>query len=94
MSTGRRPPAATCSRRSGFRARKGGFRGGRERSTRSRRAILAALETEPCGLDGLVEATGASPGRLLAAVVRLELEGELEREADTLTFARASHTHV
>jgi DNA processing protein len=48
--------------------------------------IVAALESQPCSLDELVEITGAPAGALLAALVKLELAGELER-GDALTYS-------
>jgi DNA processing protein len=51
--------------------------------------VVAALESQPCTLDELVALTGAPAGTLLAALVRLELAGEVER-GDALTYARRS----
>jgi DNA processing protein len=51
--------------------------------------VLAALEAQPCSLDALAEITGAPAGTLLAALVKLELAGELER-GDALIYARRS----
>jgi DNA processing protein len=52
-------------------------------------AIIAALDSQPCSLDGLVEITGAPVSSLLAALVKLELAGELER-GDALTYSMPS----
>jgi DNA processing protein len=49
--------------------------------------LVAALESQPCSLDELVELLGAPAGTLLALLVRLELAGEVER-GDALTFVR------
>jgi DNA processing protein len=51
--------------------------------------IVAALESQPCSLDELVEITGAPAGTLLAALVKLELAGELAR-GDALTYSMPS----
>ena len=68
----------------------------RPRTVRSRRsrpidpleaAVLDALGREPRSLDELLEVFPRDPGVLLAALVRLELAGALERRED-LRYAR------
>jgi predicted Rossmann fold nucleotide-binding protein DprA/Smf involved in DNA uptake len=50
-------------------------------------AVLDALGREPRSLDELLEVFPRDPGVLLAALVRLELAGALERRED-LRYAR------
>jgi DNA processing protein len=48
--------------------------------------LLALLADAPCDLDCLTATIGAAPGAVLAALVRLELEGAVERR-DGATYA-------
>jgi len=50
-------------------------------------ALLDALRTEPRDLDRLLEMCGNEAGGALAALVRLELDGAIERRSDG-TYAR------
>ncbi len=54
------------------------------------RAVLAALEAAPAAIDDLVATTGAQPGDILAAVMQLQISGDVEsREAGTFALAAA-----
>ncbi|MDQ2857338.1 MAG: DNA-processing protein DprA, partial [Candidatus Eremiobacteraeota bacterium] len=51
------------------------------------RRVLEALAATPGGLDALLEATGGPIPQLLAALARLEIDGCIERRADSAVYA-------